>query len=650
VPPETWHPGVAELIAENVIIGDCRQEAILKQAGITACRAVLIVTSDESINIETAIAARRLNASACLVIRSARTKLNQLLQSQLGNLIALEPTEITANAFAIAALGKGTLGLFNIKNYWFRTAEQIVQPKDSRFENLPIYRLHKQTYRLISFSSHQEAADQSSPIPAKQLFYQWSPDAQVHTGEQIIFLELIDPQISFEVEQPISSSTLSFHRLQSFLKTLFKSGLKIDRQQFARWLNQDSTRKLTTVGSITAVLLWLLGAVTLRFNIPKMTWQKAFSSSVILLLGGYGDVFGGLEPEQIPAWVQVVCFAITIVSLLFILGVLGILAENVLSSRLEMFRRQLPVPQRDHTLVVGLGRVGRQIIALLHRLNLPVVGLTEHLENANFNTPVPILSGTISYNLGKANIDNARSVITTTDDQILNLEIALTAREIARATNRQINVVVRTYEQQFSDNLIGLLPDMKAMCVDALAAEAFTGAAFGENMLGLFTMHGHTILIVEYQIAQDDQLMGKNLAQVAYGFNVVPVFYERYSPLLAGEQTQFILPQDDLVLHQGDRLVVLAAIDGLHRIERGEITPPSLWTLEAEQPLNPHFLLELSNELIKIAGCDLQIARQFIQNLPGSLVLPLYDSQAYRLKQELGRSLPLKIRRIKKDE
>lgn len=57
VNPQQWEiPGLPDLIDE-LIIGDCRQGKILEQAKIRQCRAILIVTSDERVNIAVAFAA-----------------------------------------------------------------------------------------------------------------------------------------------------------------------------------------------------------------------------------------------------------------------------------------------------------------------------------------------------------------------------------------------------------------------------------------------------------------------------------------------------------------------------------------------------------------------------------------------------------------
>lgn len=76
--PQSWEiPDLPNLLDE-LIIGDCRQEAILEQAKIRQCRAVLLVTSSERVNIEAAFAARSLNPNTRLVVRSAKENLNEL--------------------------------------------------------------------------------------------------------------------------------------------------------------------------------------------------------------------------------------------------------------------------------------------------------------------------------------------------------------------------------------------------------------------------------------------------------------------------------------------------------------------------------------------------------------------------------------------
>src|SRR5688500_16084495 len=53
----------------QVVRGDCREPAILEEAGIHEARGVLIVTSDDLVNTSAALVARRLNPTVRLVVR-----------------------------------------------------------------------------------------------------------------------------------------------------------------------------------------------------------------------------------------------------------------------------------------------------------------------------------------------------------------------------------------------------------------------------------------------------------------------------------------------------------------------------------------------------------------------------------------------------
>ncbi len=102
--PIDWEIESLRDLLDDLIIGDCRHNDILHRAKIQRCRAALIVTTDDRVNVETAIAIRQLNPYTRLVVRSEKANLNQLLSRQLGNYIAFEPTELSTVAFTLAAL------------------------------------------------------------------------------------------------------------------------------------------------------------------------------------------------------------------------------------------------------------------------------------------------------------------------------------------------------------------------------------------------------------------------------------------------------------------------------------------------------------------------------------------------------------------
>ncbi|MBE9170407.1 NAD-binding protein [Pleurocapsales cyanobacterium LEGE 06147] len=241
---------------------------------------------------------------------------------------------------------------------------------------------------------------------------------------------------------------------------------------------------------------------------------------------------------------------------------------------------------------------------------------------------MPLIVGNLTETLPKANLFTAKSVVVLTDDEILNLEVAL----MARAKNHNSHLVIRTTGQQLSEHLTGLLPNTQVLCTYTVAAEAFAGAAFGENITNLFRLNEQTILVTEYQIEADDTLHGMLLAEVAYGYGVVPILHQKPS------HTSVLLPLDDHRLAIGDRLVVLATIEGLQRIERGKLNSHlKCWQVRVEKALTRDAVFEGANAIARISGCRLGTARDLMKRLPQTLLLPLYKHQAQRLVRELNK-------------
>lgn len=642
--PDEWEvPDVLDYLAEELIIGDCCNDRTLLQAGVKACRAILLVTSNESVNIEAAIAARRLNPQIRLIVRSSRQSLNELLKHQLGNFVALDPSELPAPAFALAGLQTGILGFFDAENWRFQIVEQQVQVKDPRFDGLPAHLLHKRRYRLLSHLPLGQSTSNTGFSTPARAFYQWQPGTRIQPGDAIAFIEVVD----YSPQKPAPHSNHPRQWLQQQLGNWQWKRLKQSFSRFWRWLNVSQTRQIISVGLLTALLLWAFATVMFLNMVPRVDPQRAMSAAVILLLGGYGDVFGGdLSQEdsvQVPGWVRLVSLGINLVSILFVLGVLGLIAENLLSSRFEFLAKRPPIPQKDHVVLVGLGRVGQRVATLLQGFRQPLVAIAETLDNRDLLRQFPVILGNPLENLDQVNLATARSVIVVTDDQMVNLEVGLMARDAATKAGREIGLVVRTYDQRFSDNLDTLLPNTRVMAAYALSGEAFAGAAFGESILGLFRLNNQNILVTEYVIAPGDTLVGKLLAQVAYGYGVVPVLHQQFHPVITEDPLEALLPDDDRHLQVGDRLVILSSINGLRRIERGDLAPPRRWLLVVKPTLNTALLHYCGNDLARISGCDLEAARTFMGTLPNQIELEMYDYQAYHLQQELGRSLQIQL-------
>ncbi|HEY9604242.1 MAG TPA: hypothetical protein V6C85_21685, partial [Allocoleopsis sp.] len=75
------------------------------------------------------------------------------------------------------------------------------------------------------------------------------------------------------------------------------------------------------------------------------------------------------------------------------------------------------------------------------------------------------------------------------------------------------------------------------------------------------------------------------------------------------------------------------------RIEQGihSITPKS-WRIQVEKALTNDAVFEGANAIARISGCHLNVARDLMKNLPGTLRSLLYKHQAQRLIGELSKA------------
>lgn len=617
--PKNWEiPNLPDLLAE-LLIGDCRQPSVLEQAKIQECRSVLLVTNDERVNTEAAFAARLLNPRIRLIVRSDKQNLNQLLAQNLGNFVAFEPTQLSASAFALTALGAETIGYFHLEGHLLQVVKYQIQSGGRWCDRWLVYGLNSGIRRVLSHTAN--------PAHQPQQFYQWEPDAKVLAGDTIVYIE-VTGKLKHPPRQAATDVFKTLRQLsQSIVRSMTGQNLKQKWQQIWQSTSHYQARRVAIICGITILVLLCGGTVLFRFEYPDITLRDAFNVISILLLGGYGDLFGEVKLTlPLSFGLQLFSLGLALAGTAFIGVLYALLTETVLTSRFQFFSSRPPIPQQDHVVLIGLGRVGQRVAAFLQELKQPVVGITSQGIDSSILPQMPLIVGDISTALEKANPSQAKSIIVVTADDMLNLEIGL----MAHAVSPTSAIVIRTYDQHFSDNVARLFPYAQVLCASGLSAEVFAAAAFGENVLSLFHFSNQTIMVTEYHIEEGDTLNGMILAEVAYGYGVVPILHQGYTK----EPSQF-MPSDDARLYIGDRLIVLANSNSLQRIERGEMAPRR-WQVQIEKALTQAAVSEGANQITLISGCSYSKAKELMHHLPQMLPRSLYKHQAQRLVRELS--------------
>lgn len=608
-------PELPDLI-DLLVIGDCRQPKVLQQAKIQQYRAVLIVTSDERVNIETAFTIRSLNPHARLVVRSDQGSLNELLQEHLGNYIAFEASQLPATAFALAALDGEIQGFFTLENSIVRVINVQIHDKHRWCNIRLLHELNSFTQRILSHNGHTTADVD---------FYQWEPDARILAGDSVTYIE-VTSQITSVSSKAVTANGGKFW--QEIIANLHWVRLKPRLQQIWQSIEQHQTQQVAILSAAVMVSLFVLGTVLYKLQYPDISIQDALNVSLVLAIGGYDNLFGQLKlPFPVPWWLHLYSISLTVGGTVFVGIFYAMLTERVLSTRLQLLKRRPPLPRQDHVVVIGLGRLGKRVAKLLQELKQPLVAIHNTSLDADVLPVMPLVIDHPIPGLMKVNLATAKSVMVLTDDEVANLEIGLQTKTI----NSVANLVIRTFDPLFTKNISRLLPQARILQAYALAAEAFAGAAFGENIIALFRLNNQTILVTEYQIEAQDTLNDLLLADVAYGYGVVPILHQK-----ANREPAKFMPSDDIKLKVGDRLVVLATIRGLQQIEQS-LRNPRTWLVRIEKALTSAAAFDGGMVIARISDCDIGTARSLMNQLPATLPYSLYKHQAQRLVRELSK-------------
>ncbi|MBF2036335.1 MAG: NAD-binding protein [Leptolyngbyaceae cyanobacterium T60_A2020_046] len=634
-PPAHWEIATLPAQIDRLVVGDCRQESILREAGVYKCCAALMVTTNERVNLEAALTARVLNPNIRLVVRSDKQNLNDLLAQQLDNFVAFEPTQLVASAFALAAFGEDLLGFFQLGDQQFRVVRQTIAPDHPWCNQRLVHELDTRSRRVLrhlkadiaALPPDEQANRVENPDSASAQFYTWLPNSPIRSGDVVV-------TVSANGEEHRAPRLLNLpprsRRSPKLLWLQIRRRLNVALvlQEFWRTSYEKQIRRVALLCGATVVGLCLLGTGLLSIAGLSPNPVDAFYTTVVLLLGGYGDLFSDFAlTEPIPWWLRLFSLVLTLAGTAFIGVLYALLTEKLLTLKFEFLAKRPPVPDRDHVVIIWLGRVGRQVARLLQDLKQPVVGITDQAIAADVLPQMPLLSGPISTALESANLPTAKSIVAVSDDEMQNLELGL----MAHRANPDCRLIIRTYEQVFTDKVAQLFPYAQVLCASALSAEAFAGAAFGENVVSLFRLYHQTVLVTQYDIEPHDTLNGLLLGEVAYGYGVVPIWHGR------SHQPPRVMPSDDVRLHAGDRLVVLATIRGLRRIEQGDLAPQQ-WQVQIDQVYAAEGEFEGAAEIARATGLDIGDTRSLLQALPVVLPKRLYRHQALRLVRLLTRS------------
>lgn len=320
---------------------------------------------------------------------------------------------------------------------------------------------------------------------------------------------------------------------------------------------------------IVFMLVVTLGALDLKVNYVNPETGKPLSTIAAIYAVFALLVFETALPLP-DSWVtQVVFFAVPISGLLL----LGQGVIRVGSSLLDvnLWDRAMASTYSDHVIVCGLGKVGFRVARWVLDLKEEVVVIENRADNPfvaeirSWGVPVIIADARRPDVLQDAGILAAESIVPCTSDDLVNLSVALEARQL----RPEIKVVLRMFDNRMADNVERGFDIHTAFSIPDLSAPAFAAAATRAPLDYAFAVgkdQQQLLTITEFTIVPGSILIGYNVRRLESEYNVAVITHRQN-----GEFT--LHPKGDVTFALGDQFVISAPIPDLNAIAK--LTPPT---------------------------------------------------------------------------
>ena len=255
----------------------------------------------------------------------------------------------------------------------------------------------------------------------------------------------------------------------------------------------------------------------------------------------------------------------------FLLPIIGVitLAQGLAEFGVMLFNRRARSKEwemavastfTDHTILVGLGHLGYRVVEELHDMQERVVVIeikaTADLISAVQGMGIPVIQDDAARpaTLEAAGVKRAKTIILATQNDSLNLQIAVKARSF----NKKIQVVIRIFDEDFARSLqeqFGFI----ALSATGMAAPVFAAAAAGADVTNPISVEGQQLSLARLMVSDDSQLAGRTVGYIEdnYHLNIVLVRHDHHSEMH---------PTDSLSVHCGDTLAVLGGPDSLNHL------------------------------------------------------------------------------------
>ncbi len=491
------HP-VDKIANKEIIVGDPTESTTLIKAGIREANTLVLVYSDDALNLAILTQAKVINPDIRIINRLLNHALGNRLDSTLPDHFTMSVAALAAPLFTFAALGNKAIGQLQLFERTWPIREEYID-RDHPWLEKELRELWDDPNRMLIYY-----------LPVKgeiDLVSAVKYGSRLKLGDRLI----------------VGTKPRMTIKRRSWQKKLYQAILNIPYyQRYAR-----------PVALVSLALLVVVFVATLIY--VSIDTQTSLADALYFSVGMISGAGGKEEvAENAADYIKVFTAVMMIVGA----GVIGIcyalINDFVLGSRFRQTLDAARIPRKNHYVVCGLGGLGIQIARQLYHQGYEVVVIESDPKNRflraarSLRIPVILEDASISSTLKAVNVKRAASVIAVTSHDTTNLEISLTAKAIAPG----IKTVVRSGDPKFAQSMQQVFQFNHVLSPVELATYSFVAAALGGRILGNGMTQDLLWVALATIITPNHPLCDRIVQDVASKTDFVPLYLERHQHTL----------------------------------------------------------------------------------------------------------------------
>ena len=433
----------------QVIVTHHVREADLRGAGVDRAKAVVILGDDDVHAVRVALMIEELAPGVRLVIEMANPKLGGTLTDLIGDCTLLSSAELAAPVFVAAALATADSQTFEIGG------------------------------RMVAAGPRGRVGGKELAVIADSRLSGIDAVLPREGGDIVLGTELITSRESIARQSGIVGA-------------------------FARVF--DRRARVVVLGLVALIVI-----STLYFHLGGNDWLiSLYLALTASTATGDGDLGALSVPFRFGAVI------IQLFGLILSAGITAVIVDVLISARLAAITGGVRGKPKHHVVVCGLGRIGTSVAARLKARGVPVVAIERHedavgvLRARQLKIPVIIAPASDAFAQELAGIARADAVLAVTDDEAVNLEIAL----VARNANPNVRVVARLFDHDLANRVERRLQLGPTRSVSMLTAPAFAAAALGRRREVIFPVGRRVLLFTEITVNPSSAAPGKMVSEL----------------------------------------------------------------------------------------------------------------------------------------